>query len=74
MKTAKERFEEIKKLIDCDMIPEGCEMRLWINNCTRKELLTIGAELEILCEERSEVNSKIHLYIEYKGHDIYMWE
>ena len=74
MKTAKERFEAIKKVIDNDMIPEGCEMRLWVNKCTRKELLDLGAELEILCEKRSDVNSSIHLYVEYKGHDIYLWE
>lgn len=74
MKTAKERFEEIKKLIDSNMIPEGCEMRLWVNKCTRKELLNLGAELEIACEKRNDNNPILHLYVEYKGHDIYLWE
>lgn len=74
MKTAKERFEAIKKVIDADMIPEGCEVRLWINDCTRKELLDLGAELEIACEKRSDYNQKLHLFIEYKGHEITLWE
>jgi hypothetical protein len=72
--TTKERFKAIKNLIDSNMIPERCEARLWINNCTKKELLDLGAELEILCEKRSDNNPKIHLYVEYKGHDIYLWE
>lgn len=74
MKTAKERFEEIKKFIDSDMIPEGCQMRLWVNDCTRKELFDLGAELEIACQKIDNNNSIFHLYIEYKGHDIYLWE
>jgi len=73
MKTAKERFKEIKNLIDNNMIPEGCEMRIWINNCTKKELLDLGAELGIACEKRLD-NIKLYLFIELGDNEITLWE
>ena len=73
MKTAKERFEAIVKMIDGNMIPEGCEVRLWINNCTNNELLHLGAELGIACERRSNNDSRLFLCVEKDNYEITLW-
>ena len=73
MKTAKERFEAIIKMIDSNMIPEGCEVRLWINNCTNNELLHLGAELGIVCERRSNNDSRLFLCVEKDNYEITLW-
>lgn len=74
MKTAKERYEAIKNLIDNNSIPEGCEVRLWINNCTNKELLDLGAELGIACDKRSNNDTRLFLCIEQDNYEITLWE
>ena len=74
MKTAKERYEAIKNLIDTNSIPEGCEVRLWINNCTKNELLHLGAELGIACDRRSDNDSRLFLLVEFDNHEITLWE
>jgi len=74
MKTAKERYEAIKNLIDTNSIPEGCEVRLWINNCSRQELLELGAELGIPCDKRSDYNSKLYLHLQLDDNEITLWE
>lgn len=74
MKTAKERFEAMKFIIDNNMIPEGCEVRLWINNCTKNEILHLGAELGIACDKRSDYDSRLFLSIEFENHGIVLWE
>jgi hypothetical protein len=73
MKTAKERFETIIKMIDSNMIPEGCEVRLWINNCTNQELLNLGAELGIPCDKRSNNDSRLFLCVEKDNYEITLW-
>ena len=74
MKTAKERFEAMKFLIDNNMIPEDCEVRLWINNCTKNEILNLGAELGIACDKRSDHDSRLFLLVEFENHEITLWE
>lgn len=74
MKTAKERFEAMKFLIDNNMIPEDCEVRLWINNCTKNEILHLGAELGIACDKRSDYDSRLFLLVEFENHEITLWE
>ena len=74
MKTAKERFEAMKFLIDNNMIPEGCEVRLWINNCTKKEILELSAELEIAADKRNHNDSRLFLLVEFDNHEITLWE
>jgi hypothetical protein len=73
MKTAKERFEAIVKMIDADMIPEDCEVRLWINNCTNNELLHLGAELGIACDRRSNNDTRLFLCVEKDNYEITLW-
>jgi hypothetical protein len=74
MKTAKERFEAMKFLIDNNMIPEGCEVRLWINNCTKKEILNLSAELGIPSDKRNHNDSRLFLLVEFDNHEITLWE
>ncbi|CAB5218460.1 hypothetical protein UFOVP212_35 [uncultured Caudovirales phage] len=74
METAKQRLETIKKIIDSDTLPEGCEVRLWINNCSKMELLELGAELGILCEKRGGYDSRLFLCIEKENYEITLWE
>jgi hypothetical protein len=74
MKTAKERFEAMKFLIDNNMIPEDCEVRLWINNCTKKEILELSAELEIPADKRNFNDSRLFLLVEFDNHEITLWE
>jgi hypothetical protein len=72
MKTAKERYEEIKSIKKS--IPEGCEVRLWINGCTKQELLDLGAELGILCNIRSDRDSRLFLSIEEDNFEVTLWQ
>jgi hypothetical protein len=41
MKNAKERFEEIKKLIDCDMIPEDAKCVYGLITAQEKNFLPL---------------------------------
>ena len=56
------------------MLPEGCEMRIWVNNCTKQELLDLGAELGIACNRRNENDRRLYLYIELGDNEITLWE
>ena len=73
MKSAKERYEEIKSIKDS--LPEGCEVKLWINNCSKQELLELGAELGILCDKRSGYDSRLFLCIEENSNfEVTFWQ
>jgi hypothetical protein len=72
MKTAKERYEEIKGIKQS--IPEGCEVRLWINDCSKQELLELGAEFGILCNVRSDRDARLYLCIEEDNFEVTFWQ
>jgi len=72
MKTAKERYKEIKGIKQS--IPEGCEVRLWINDCSKQELLELGAELGIACEKMSDNNPRLYLSIEEDNFEVTFWQ
>jgi hypothetical protein len=72
MKSAKARYEEIKSMKD--LLPEGCELRLWINDCSKQELLELGAELGILCNVRSDRDARLYLCIEEDNFEVTFWQ
>jgi hypothetical protein len=72
MKSAKARYEEIKAMKD--LLPEGCELRLWINDCSKQELLNLGAELGILCSIRSDRDARLYLCIEDDKFEVTFWQ
>jgi|694.fasta_scaffold03477_64 hypothetical protein len=70
--TTKERFEKVKAMVENQEIPHDCEVRFWINNCERQELLELGAEHGLLCQTRSD--ETIFLNIEKDNIEITLWE
>lgn len=72
MKTAKERLKILQDLIGDNNVPDGCDVRLWINKCTKKELLEIGAENEVLCDQTQ--SGDLFLCLENNNYEITLWE
>lgn len=70
--TTKERFEKLKAMVENQDIPHDCEVRFWINNCDRQELLDLGAEYGLLCDKRTD--DTLFLCIEKNNIEITLWE
>ena len=70
--TTKERLEKLKEMVEGKEIPHHCEVRLWINNCDRQELLELGAEFGIPCNRR--IDDTLFLCIDNDNVEITLWE
>jgi hypothetical protein len=72
MNSAKERYHAIKVIKK--LIPEGCEVRLWVNHCSKQELLDLSAEIGIPCDIRSDRDSRLFLCIEEDNFEVTFWQ
>jgi len=70
--TTKERFEKVKAIVENQDIPHDCEIRFWINNCERQELLDLGAGHGLLCDKRTD--DTLFLCINSGKIEITLWE